>query len=45
VLIPLTFPFLGVEGIKVTLRMAWKALRRRAGQRLPRPRLPEARAA
>ncbi len=45
VLIPLTFPFLGVEGIKVTLRMAWKALRRRAGQRLPRSRLPEARAA
>jgi len=44
-LIPLTFPFLGVEGIKVTLRMAWRALWRRAGQRLPRPPLPEARAA
>ena len=28
-LIPLTFPFLGVEGIKVTVRMAWKALRRK----------------
>ena len=27
-LIPLTFPFLGVEGIKVTLRMAWRAIRR-----------------
>jgi radical SAM superfamily enzyme YgiQ (UPF0313 family) len=25
-LIPLTFPFLGMEGIKVTLRMAWRAL-------------------
>lgn len=25
-LIPLTFPYLGVEGIKVTLRMAWKSL-------------------
>lgn len=25
-LIPLTFPYLGVEGIKVTIRMAWKAL-------------------
>jgi len=33
-LIPLTFPFLGMEGIKVTLRMAWKALR---GQRPARP--------
>ena len=44
-LIPLTFPFLGVEGIKVTLRMAWRALRRRTGRRLPRPALPAARAA
>lgn len=26
ILIPLTFPYLGVEGIKVTLRMAWKSL-------------------
>src|SRR5262245_6876829 len=26
-LIPLTFPFLGMEGIKVTLRMAWRAIR------------------
>jgi anaerobic magnesium-protoporphyrin IX monomethyl ester cyclase len=34
ILIPLTFPFLGVEGIRVTLRMAWRALRRR---RLPKP--------
>jgi len=25
-LIPLTFPFLGMEGIKVTLRMAWRAI-------------------
>jgi radical SAM superfamily enzyme YgiQ (UPF0313 family) len=33
-LIPLTFPFLGMEGIKVTLRMAWKALR---NQRPPPP--------
>jgi radical SAM superfamily enzyme YgiQ (UPF0313 family) len=33
-LIPLTFPFLGMEGIKVTLRMAWKAVR---NQRPPRP--------
>jgi radical SAM superfamily enzyme YgiQ (UPF0313 family) len=45
-LIPLTFPFLGVEGIKVTVRMAWKALRRKR-----RPRsdaaaaVPSARAA
>ena len=37
-LIPLTFPFLGVEGIKVTLRMAWKALRRnRPPRALPAP--------
>ena len=37
-LIPLTFPFLGVEGIKVTLRMAWKALRgARPPRALPRP--------
>jgi hypothetical protein len=33
-LIPLTFPFLGMEGIKVTLRMAWRALR---GQGLRKP--------
>jgi anaerobic magnesium-protoporphyrin IX monomethyl ester cyclase len=33
-LIPLTFPFLGMEGIKVTLRMAWRAIRR------PRPAKP-----
>jgi radical SAM superfamily enzyme YgiQ (UPF0313 family) len=33
-LIPLTFPFLGMEGIKVTLRMAWRAVRR---PRPPRP--------
>jgi hypothetical protein len=44
-LIPLTFPYLGVEGIKITLRMAWKAVRgRRFGFRAPaaeRPALPE----
>jgi radical SAM superfamily enzyme YgiQ (UPF0313 family) len=34
ILIPLTFPFLGMEGIKVTLRMAWRAIRR---PRPPRP--------
>lgn len=33
-LIPLTFPYLGMEGIKVTLRMAWRAIRR---PRPPRP--------
>jgi len=27
-LIPFTFPFLGMEGIKVTIRMAWRAIRR-----------------
>lgn len=27
--IPIAFPFLGVEGIKVTLRMAWRAFRMR----------------
>ena len=32
-LIPLTFPYLGVEGIKVTLRMAWKAM---SGNRTPK---------
>src|SRR5216117_2424202 len=42
VLIPLTFPFLGVEGIKVALRMAWRALWRRAPQPLPAPPVPEA---
>lgn len=46
-LIPLTFPFLGMEGIRVTLRMAWTALR---GRRPPRravqqPALPGAEAA
>jgi hypothetical protein len=35
-LIPLTFPFLGMEGIKVTLRMAWRAIRRPKG---PQPTL------
>jgi radical SAM superfamily enzyme YgiQ (UPF0313 family) len=35
-LIPLTFPFLGMEGIKVTLRMAWRAIRR---PRIPQPTL------
>ncbi len=29
VLIPITFPFLGLEGIKITLKMAWRALRQR----------------
>lgn len=33
-LIPLTFPYLGVEGIKVTLRMAWTAV---SGRRRERP--------
>jgi hypothetical protein len=38
VLIPLTFPFLGIEGIKVTLRMAWRALIGRGAPRsLPAP--------
>jgi radical SAM superfamily enzyme YgiQ (UPF0313 family) len=36
-LIPLTFPFLGVEGIKVTLRMAWKSLRHQRPGALPAP--------
>jgi len=45
-LIPLTFPFLGVEGIKVTLRMAWRALRGRGAPRhLPAPVVPTANAA
>jgi hypothetical protein len=41
-LIPLTFPFLGMEGIKVTLRMAWRAIRRAAACRSRRspPRRP-----
>jgi radical SAM superfamily enzyme YgiQ (UPF0313 family) len=34
-LIPLTFPFLGVEGIKVTLRMAWTAVTGRRRTILP----------
>lgn len=29
VLIPITFPYLGLEGIKVTLKMAWKSLWRK----------------
>jgi hypothetical protein len=29
ILIPITFPFLGLEGIKITLKMAWRALTRR----------------
>lgn len=33
-LIPITFPFLGVEGIKVTMRMAWRSIR---GMRPPKP--------
>jgi len=38
VLIPLTFPYLGIEGIKVTLRMAWRALIGRGAPRsLPAP--------
>jgi radical SAM superfamily enzyme YgiQ (UPF0313 family) len=37
-LIPLTFPYLGIEGIKVTLRMAWRALIGRGAPRsLPAP--------
>ena len=28
-LIPITFPFLGLEGIKITLKMAWRALTQR----------------
>ncbi|HWP65491.1 MAG TPA: radical SAM protein [Candidatus Limnocylindria bacterium] len=37
-LIPLTFPYLGIEGIKVTLRMAWRALTGRGAPRsLPAP--------
>jgi radical SAM superfamily enzyme YgiQ (UPF0313 family) len=46
-LIPLTFPFLGVEGIKVTLRMAWKALRGHRPVMLPAraPPVPESDAA
>ena len=34
-LIPLTFPFLGMEGIRVTLRMAWRALRGRRPRAAP----------
>ncbi len=37
-LIPLTFPYLGVEGIKVTFRMAWKAM---TGNRPPKPQVAE----
>jgi radical SAM superfamily enzyme YgiQ (UPF0313 family) len=33
-LIPITFPFLGLEGIKVTLKMAWKSLWRRRPRRV-----------
>lgn len=40
-LIPITFPFLGVEGIKVTIRMAWRALRNRGTRRdVPAPVVP-----
>ena len=35
ILIPLTFPYLGVEGIKVTLRMAWTAVTGRRRSILP----------
>lgn len=35
-LIPITFPFLGLEGITITLKMAWRALRQRP-YRAPRP--------
>ncbi len=35
-LIPITFPYLGVEGIRVTLRMAWTALLGR-GRRRDKP--------
>ena len=28
-LIPITFPFLGLEGIRITLKMIWRGLRRR----------------
>ena len=38
ILIPITFPYLGVEGIKVTIRMAWKAI---SGARGKRPNSPE----
>ncbi len=47
-LIPLTFPYLGMEGIKVTLRMAWRALRGgrvrkpKAAGSLPAPAAPKA---
>src|SRR5581483_8315248 len=33
ILIPITFPFLGLEGIKITLKMAWRALTRRPFRR------------
>ena len=36
-LIPLTFPFLGMEGIKVTLRMAGRALRKGRAAPAPQP--------
>ena len=36
-LIPLTFPYLGMEGIRVTLRMAGRALSRRRVQLPPVP--------
>jgi hypothetical protein len=32
-LIPITFPFLGLEGIKVTLKMAWRGLTQRSYSR------------
>jgi anaerobic magnesium-protoporphyrin IX monomethyl ester cyclase len=46
VLIPLTFPYLGVEGIKVTLRMAWKAITgKRPAQPIAQAESPPAQAA
>ncbi len=43
-LIPITFPFQGLEGIKTTLKMAWRALTQRPFVRLEkatsRPSVP-----
>ena len=39
-LIPITFPFLSMEGIKVTLRMAGRALRKGRAVRAPAPPQP-----
>jgi len=41
-LIPLTFPFLGMEGIKVTLRMAWRAVRGHRATAPKRAKVPPA---